>query len=217
MNSIIRAVLFDMNGVIIDDEHLHYAGTKQVFADAGAEISDRDFMEFIVGRTDKEGFILLMEKHKIDRSKLDGMVKGKEGYYADNIAGNIRTYDGVIELIEYLSGKYELALVSGAARREVEMILDHFGVRRYFNAIISGDDIIHGKPDPEPYLKAITLLGLKPENCLAIEDSLNGIRSAHNAGLKCIGITTTHSREVISIADHIFDNFQQIKIFINQK
>lgn len=104
-----------------------------------------------------------------------------------------------------------MALTSSSTCQEVELILNHFGVRSLFEVVITGDGIIKGKPDPEPYLTTLHKINEKSKNCLVIEDTKSGVLSAKAAGLKCLAITTTHDKEDLHEADCVVDKFSEIK------
>lgn len=105
-----------------------------------------------------------------------------------------------------------LAIATSARKPYTNFILDGLNIRKFFQQIATAEEITKGKPDPEIYLLAANKLGVDPRKCLAFEDALSGIKSAQAAGLKVIGITTTHSAEELKIADKIIDSFKDITI-----
>ncbi|MEK7094085.1 MAG: HAD-IA family hydrolase [Patescibacteria group bacterium] len=125
-------------------------------------------------------------------------------------SGQEKPFPEVIVLIEKLSHKLTLGLVSSAPRSDVEAVLKEFGIEKYFKKTVSGNDVSHNKPDPEPYLLMAQKLELQPGECVVIEDSASGVHSAKVAGMHCIGITTTHTRENLKAADLIINNFREI-------
>ena len=208
-----KAIIFDMNGVLIDDEHIHELAFGKVLLNYGLKIDHDDYQKICAGKTDKEGF---EELAKILRISIDPEIavaeKGK--YYLSLFPSQKRTFLGAIELVRALSQKYVLALASSAVSNEVELILQTFKIRNLFKVITSAEDVKHGKPDPEPYLLTAKKLGLSPKDCVVIEDSPNGISSAIAAGMDCLAITTTHSKEELKQASHIFQSFAEIQMYL---
>jgi HAD superfamily hydrolase (TIGR01509 family) len=213
MAKTIKAILFDLNGVIINDESIHELAFVHVINKHGHDLSHLDYYKYCFGKTDLEGFAYLISKLKLDVAAVE-LVKEKADLYLENIKDNIRSYPGVLELISDLKGKYKFALVSSSNKNEVEMTLKYFKIEKYFGAVITASDIKRGKPDPEPYLKALKALKLKPINCVAIEDSPNGVKSAKAAGVKCFGVLTTHDNTELAAADMTFSNFFELKNYI---
>src|SRR6185369_577003 len=117
---------------------------------------------------------------------------------------------GLLEFLRYLKDQHvPMALATSSRKRYLEFIFDGLNLWQYFQVIVTSEDVKKGKPDPEVYLKAATQLGIPAEHCLAIEDSLSGIKSAQAAGMKVIGIATTHAPEEILQADKVILSFQQ--------
>jgi HAD superfamily hydrolase (TIGR01509 family) len=209
----IKAIIFDMNGVIVDDEELHEIAFRRVLARLGIKFTKEDFKQMCLGRTDKEGFEKLKEAYNL-KENLEDLLKDKLQIYLSLVDGNIKSFPGVIELINRLKNDYTLALVTGAIRQDADLILNHFGIKNDFSVIITGDDISKSKPDPEPYLQVIKELGVSASDCLVIEDSLAGVRSAKSAGIKCVAVLTTHERDDLQEADFIADTFEEVEKYI---
>lgn len=129
-------------------------------------------------------------------------------------------FPAVPEFIMALAQRYPLAIASGARRHELETLLEAAGIRRYFEIIVSADDVEKGKPNPESYLKALEGLNtsgkrtspIKPDEVVVIEDSREGIASAHSAGMKCIAVSTSYPVFELSIADLVVPNLASLKI-----
>jgi HAD superfamily hydrolase (TIGR01509 family) len=115
---------------------------------------------------------------------------------------DVKPFPGIIDCLKLLSKEYLLAVVSGSDRNAVDCILGrHFSVN--FDAVVSGDDVIKGKPNPDPYLKALEYLGADPEDCIVFENAPYGVQAAKNAGLYCIGIPTYVSPQLLEMADKV--------------
>ncbi|MFA6295995.1 MAG: HAD family phosphatase [Patescibacteria group bacterium] len=206
----ITAIIFDMNGVIINDEAIHELAFKEVCKKYNIILTSQGYKDLCMGKTDEQGFIEIIKKYKLDNVKISNLVEQKSTKYLELIPKNIKSYPGVIDLIKKLHKKFILALASSSSRQEIEMVLNYFKIKKLFKIIISADDISKSKPDPEPYLLTTKKINQKPENCLVIEDSKSGIMSAKRAGMKCIAITTTHNEKELVGADVIINKFSEI-------
>lgn len=205
----IKAILFDMNGVIINDEHIHERAFQTTVKKHGIDLSHEDYLICCSGKNDKAGYSDIAEKFKVSLP-IDDLLKEKYDIYPEIFPMYKKIYEGVGGLIESLFLHYKLAVTSSAPRSEVDLILRDFKMEKYFAVTLSGEDVTKGKPDPEPYILTALALELETNECLVIEDSANGVRSAKSAGCYCIGITTTHSRESLHEADVIVDSFAEI-------
>lgn len=156
-------------------------------------IGNSPYMEFGVAKGDDNlyekaavKFGVTIEKHEI--SKL------KKKIYREIIEERGRLIDGVLETLEYLKDKYDLALVSSGARDTNEFVMKKFHLESYFKIVITGDDVEKVKPFPDVYLKAIETLGYVQEDCVAIEDSQTGLEAARATGIKCIAIPNNFTK-----------------------
>lgn len=207
----IEAVIFDMNGVIIDDEHIHELAFKEVLKQYKIDLNHGEYTRLFAGKTDRDGFEE-MKKYSHVELDIEKCLHEKSERYLALFPQNKKSYPGVVELIQALSRKYILALTSSAIRKEVDLTIKVFGIEDRFRITISGDDVTNGKPDPEPYLKTAAKLNLDPAVCVVIEDSKSGVQSAKAAGMTCFGITTTHTANDLSDADEIFTSFDEIEV-----
>ncbi|MDA1079170.1 MAG: HAD family phosphatase [bacterium] len=206
----IKAVIFDMNGIIIDDEHIHELAFSHVVQRFGIEISHELYLECCAGRTDRAGFETIAERFSVPLP-IDAVLVEKSQAYLTLFPKTKKAFPGVLELLHSLEKTdLTLALVSSASRIEVELVIKEFGLTNTFVQTISADDVTLGKPDPEPYQKMIRLLGLKADECVVIEDSRNGVLSAKAAGCACVAVTTTHEREDLLEADLTVDRFEEL-------
>lgn len=205
----IKAVLFDMNGIIIDDEHIHELAFKKTLEPYGIALSHENYLECCAGKTDKAGYESISEKFS-KTLPTHSLLKQKSEKYLELFPANKKDYPGVIDLIGQLAKKYRLALTSSSSRAEVELITQAFGIKRHFEFLVTGDDVKKGKPDPEPYLLTAQYMKLPTSECVVIEDSKSGVISAKTAGCKCIGVTTTHSETDLMQADIVVNDFESI-------
>lgn len=205
----ITTVLYDMNGIIVDDEHIHELAFYKVMQKYNVTMNHQHYMMLCAGRTDKEGFELILEHNNLE-ADLSELMKAKQLIYFDIFKDSKVAYPGIVNLIKNTAKEFEIALVTSSLRNEVEMITEEFGIRDDFKAIITADDITRGKPDPEPYLKGAAAIQSEPSECVVIEDSKSGVTAAVNAGMKCIGVTTTHQPTDLIGATIVVKNFKYL-------
>ena len=181
----IKAIIFDMDGVILDSETI--SGKCWTIAQDEMEVStDKDFINMCRGSNHNDTFKILKEVFGEDFDSEAFLNRTTELFYMYEDAHGIPLMPYAKEILNYLKPKYRLALASSTNGRAVERQLTNAGVIDFFETRTTGEMVEHSKPDPEIYLMACRSLGLEPEECLAVEDSPNGIRSAAAAGLKVI-------------------------------
>ena len=203
-------ILFDFNGVIIDDESQHCDALVATLAEYGFELSRDAYYQEYLGFDDRECFRFTFERMGLPRDDgaLQQAVARKHSVYEQAIRTSMRLVPGAVEFVENaaLEG-FQLAIVSGALRREIELILDLIGLRPHFAEIVAAEDVNACKPDPAGYNRARELLDLPARRCVVIEDSLPGLQAARAAGLRCAMLTTSHPETACSDADLIWPDF----------
>jgi len=201
----IRAVLFDFNGVIVDDEPVHLRLFQRVLKEEGVTLSKEDYYSKYLGMDDFDCFASAAKDagKPQPKARVQEMIARKSKYYDEEMATDAPFVPGVLEFIRALAEKYYLAVVSGALRKEVEMMLKRGKVREAFSAIVAAEDIQHGKPHPEGYDKAMQILNrdsvpsadmLLPAECLVLEDSIWGIQAATAAGMPSAAVMTSFTQ-----------------------
>jgi HAD superfamily hydrolase (TIGR01509 family) len=206
----IRAVLFDHDGVLVDSMPYHVEAWKRVMARHGIEIDPLEIY-LAEGATTMEVAAELFHRHRKPASpeQVQNIVREKRDDYLANNA--TRLNEGVFEVLEYLKeDRYRLGLVTGSIRAQVEPVIGP-EIREWFDCIITADDVEHGKPDPEPYWRAIQKLHVAPSETLVIENAPLGIRSAKSAGAAVVAITTTLSPHYLREADAIVHDFEELR------
>lgn len=184
MNSI-KAVIFDMDGVILDSESISDITWHKALEEAGLK-DDKDAVNKCRGTNLADTYAILKELYGKDFPVEKFMNRSSELFTQIEFTSGIPLLPYAKEILEYLKPKYRIVLASSTKGATVKRQLTNAGVIQYFETITTGDMVTHSKPDPEIYLLACKSLGLKPEECAAIEDSPNGIKSASAAGLKTI-------------------------------
>ena len=198
-----------MNGVIINDEHLHELAFAQATKAYGVNLSHQDYLSCCAGRTDEAGFQQIAAKFSVSLP-IDQLLVEKSNYYQKLFPTHRQSYPGVIALIKRLAKHYPLALCSSSSQSEVKMVLEGFKIHNYFSVVVTANDITKGKPHPEPYLLTCRLLKQNPLNCLVIEDAISGVQAAKAAGCICLAVTTTHNQEDLQLADVVMTDFGAI-------
>lgn len=190
----VKAILFDMDGVIVDSNPFHRPAWIEFCKAHGVEVDDEFFNQYISGKTNDEAFEVVF-KGKYSKEQLTDFAKQKESIYRAHIAPHLAPVTGLNEFLEHAAKHYKLAVGTSACIENVDFTLDGLKIRHYFQAIVSELDVTIGKPNPEVYLKAAEKLGVASKDCIVIEDSNAGVQSGVNAGMKVVGITTTMSEQ----------------------
>lgn len=210
-----KAIIFDMDGVLVDSMPYHAEAWKQAFLTVGIkikreaiyELEGSNHMQLIdiifrrFGRTPTED-----DMRELNRKKVE---------IFDRIERAV-PFEGIKELLVSLKQKHKLAVVSGSNRKTVHDILNRFfpGI---FDVIIDGDDSSESKPSPAPYLKAVGKLGIPKEHCLVVENAPLGIRSAKSGGLRCIAIPAYLDRKFLEEADVIAESHRELGKYISKE
>ena len=206
------AILFDFNGVIVDDEPQHCEALIATLAEDGFALDRDTYYREYLGFDDHECFRFSYARmgRATDEPALLKAVERKNAHYERAIRSSLRLVPGAEEFIESaaLDG-FQLAIVSGALRREIALVLDLSGLRPHFSEIVAAEDVSACKPDPEGYNLARTALAVAPRRCMVIEDSLPGLAAARAAGLRCVMLTTSHSEDACTDADLVWPDFSR--------
>ncbi len=210
----IKAIIFDMDGVIVDSEGLHVRAEKAAFNKFNLPVTENDWSGS-KGRTSREFFAEMIQRYQSEannsQATSEKIIAEKLAYLRKN-ANGLQLYPDFKELIAFIKEKYpHTALATSSSRDELQLSLDKFNLGQYFNAVIDGDMVKYGKPHPEPYLLAMQKLNVNPENCIIIEDADNGITAGKAAGARVIALTTSLAREKLQHADYIVDNLKEVK------
>jgi beta-phosphoglucomutase len=207
----IRAVVFDFDGVLADSEPLHLATYQEVFASVGVTLTRDEYYEHYLGYDDEGVFRAIGRAHgwTMSDEQIAAFVAQKSEVFDRMIAGGAVLYPGAAECVERLARVFPLGIASGALKHEIQTILAGAGLAHHFRFIVAAGDTPHSKPAPAPYVRAAQLHHLPPGACVAIEDSRWGIVSAKAAGMKCVGITTTYPSSELEAADTIIGSLDQ--------
>ena len=195
----IRALIFDFNGVLADDDPIHMQAFRRVTEEEGLSFTDEEYLEKYLPLNDRDCFTLLFQKYlrPLGPGKLEELIGRKGTYYFEAIEAKSVLFNHTASVVRTAAGHYPLAIASGARKDEIRHILSRSRLHDCFTAIIAAEDVTFGKPHPEPFLRAHEKLkeqdtSLKVSECVAIEDSLGGIESAHQAGMRCLAVAHSY-------------------------
>ena len=205
-----QAVIFDMDGVIVDSEERHERAFRAVVREIGYD--DKLALRFAdyIGRSDQVLWVDFVARHQPPQSikELHAM---KRERMVELIRREQPLFDGLPALVEKLAARYVLGLASGSERAVVEAVLDIGRLGRFFGAVVTDSEITHGKPAPDIFLRAAELLKVPPQSCCVIEDSKPGVAAALAAGMEVIAITNTYPAEELQHATHVVRTYQEIE------
>jgi len=203
----IKAVLWDLDGVLVDTGSFHFEAWRELFESEGKEISEEEFRRTFGLRNDA---ILRDILGDLPPQKMEDLSRRKEEMFRAKIGGRISPMPGVSALLERLrQARKRMAVVSSAPRGNVETILCILGIEGFFELIIAEEDASRGKPDPQGYLLAAQRLGVKPSECVVIEDAPGGVEAAKRAGMRCLGLAAERAPEALSKADLVVRSLEE--------
>lgn len=223
MPFVLRAVLFDFNGVLVDDEPLHLELFQRILGEEGVKLSQEDYFRRYLHLDDKGCFAAALADagRPVEPARLARLIARKASYYRERVRRQgYPFFAGAVALVEALAAAgLMLGVVSGALREEVEEALGQEGLRERFKVLITAEDVTEGKPDPEGYRKALELLNAQPplperlvhpHEVLAVEDSPAGLRAAADTGLVTLGVAHTYPAPELAEADVVVTRLAEL-------
>ena len=206
----LKAVIFDMDGVLVDSERFHKETEIEIFRKHGVKTSWDELSSF-TGMADSKLFEHFIREHSLDVTP-EQLADEKTGFLMESIKGRLRCMPGAVELIRNLKGRdVKIGLATSSKKRVALGFLDELGIRSSFDSILTADEVQNAKPDPEIYRKASETLDAKPEECIVIEDSGKGIKAARSAGIACIGLKSADSiNQDLGGADLIIESLEEL-------
>ena len=207
-NTSIKAILFDMDGVVIDSEKLYSKSEQKLFDKYGINFSDSDW-DYIKGCTEKEFYNLVYSKYSPTISREDLILEGRL-YLKAIFSSKLEYMDGFNDIYPILSKEYKLALVTSTGLDIVNHIDKILSIRKKFDFIITSEDTKKHKPNPDPYVKAMNTLNFNSNECIVVEDSIQGIKSGKISGCNVVALEGSVDRCLLDEADYIISNLREI-------
>ena len=205
-----QAIIFDMDGVVVDSEPLHERAFREVLAEIGYGRSHGIDFPAYYGKSDLIVWRDFIARHRPPQS-LDELLDRKEKKFAGLLQREEPIFNGLLELLEKLSLRCSLALASGSRHPTIDAVLAMRGLRRLFRAVVSSEDVGHGKPAPDVFLRAAELLAVAPNDCCVIEDSEAGVEAGLAAGMTVIAITNSLPPEKLPRASKVVGTYGEIE------
>jgi beta-phosphoglucomutase len=204
-----QGIIWDLDGVIVDSAPFHFEAWREFAAVKGRVYTEEDFRKTFGMRN--EDILLYIFEEKLEQGVLETWSDEKEGRFRDLIRGSVEPLPGVMTLVRALDMVgYQQAIASSTPLENIHLILNSLAILDFFDAIISGEDVARGKPDPEAFLKAARVMSLVPERCLVIEDAAVGIEAAKRAGMRSIGVTNTLPRKKLVLANRVVRSLEEV-------
>jgi beta-phosphoglucomutase len=209
------AIVFDMDGVLVDSNVFHLRKWVDLFRDHGVPFTEEELPRMVLGPPNDVTFRRYL-RADLTAGQIEDLDEELEANFRREIAPYARAMPGVQRLLDECRAQgLPLAVASAAMTKNVDFLIGALGLRDYFREMLSADDISQPKPDPEIYLKAAHKLGVDPRACAVIEDSFVGIEAAKHAGMKCLAVATTFSPEELhhhGRADSIVPNLDSVSL-----
>lgn len=208
------AIIFDMDGVIVDNHQYHLQSWLSFFERQGIHMSEAEYKEKVNGRVMRTVLTQVLNRPLSDQ-EIRTLGEQKEKEYRDLYRLAIKPTPGLADFLEELDQKdISRAIATSAPPANVAFTLEHTKLHSYFPVIVDDTMVTNGKPDPEVYLKSAEQLGMPPEQCIVFEDAILGIQAGKNAGMPVVALATTHTREELeaTAADYIIDTFEGLTL-----
>jgi beta-phosphoglucomutase len=217
---VLQGIVLDFDGVVVNSEPLHLRAFQEVLAEGGHTLSAQEYYQSYVGLDDAAMFAAFAR----DRGRaapahwVRQVIEAKTVRMQALLGDGSPLFPGAAECIRELSAAVPLAIASGALRREILMVLDRAGLTPCFSAIVAAGETARGKPAPDPYERAVALLGvssggtLDPRRVAAVEDTTQGLAAARAARLRTVAVTTTYPADVVSSADVIVPTLREVTV-----
>ncbi|MFP3869708.1 MAG: HAD family hydrolase [Syntrophobacteria bacterium] len=203
------SVIFDLDGVLVDSYRVHFQSWLALAGEYGASITETEFAS-LFGRTSRD-IVRAIWGSGLSAEEILALDERKEALYRGFLRQNVPVMEGALHLIDALVEEgFVLALGSSAPRENVEMSLEGLGRRRSFNAVVTGEDVSRGKPDPQVFLLAARRMGMEPLKCAVVEDAPAGISAALAAGMSAVAIAGTAPEEKLNHAHLVVNSLGEL-------
>jgi HAD superfamily hydrolase (TIGR01509 family) len=220
---LLRAIIFDFDGILVDSEPLICKLTQEIAAREGWKLTEEEYYRDYLALDDRGIIEHLFRSHgrELDGRRRNELIAWKASAYAQAIRDGLPALPGAVEFVRKVQAKFPLAIASGSLRSEVEHLLTQIGLREAFPLLVTSEDTARSKPDPEIFLKALAGLNRQPRfdreplaaaQCLAIEDAPGGVRAAQAAGMKCLAIAHSRPADELGHADWLAREFAEVDL-----
>jgi HAD superfamily hydrolase (TIGR01509 family) len=206
----IQAVIFDMDGVIVDSEPLHERAYREIFREMGYGDAHGIHFPDYYGKTDRALWIDFIARHR-PRQSIDELLAWKQKRLIDLLRDEEPVFEELPDLVEKLAARYPLAIASGSAHPVIDEVLAIRQLRRFFSVLVSSTDVPQGKPAPDIFLRAAALLEVPPACCVVVEDSIAGVEGALAAGMRVVAIANTVSPDQLAHATKVVRTYEEIE------
>lgn len=219
----LRAIIFDFDGVIADSERAHFEAFRRVLEAEGIFLDWRAYTESYLAMDDRRCFTtaLTRQGRVATPEVVTALSRQKAEVFQTLTRDGLVLMPGVVDLVPRAAARYPLAMASGALRREIVPVLEGAKLDRFFRVIVSAEEVTHGKPAPEAFQTALARLNaesgrpggpIREAECLVIEDSVHGIEGAHRAGMKCLAVATSYPLAALKQADLVVKNLAEVDL-----
>jgi len=219
----LKAIIFDFNGIILDDEPLHFKAMQEAVTDLGITLTEEAYWEKYLPLDDIECIEAVCRDNSVylNKEHRSRLLELKIASYDRQLQNRFPLFPGAAQFIQSAAQHYPLAMASGARREEIEITLKTTGLNRHFQVIVAAEDFTLGKPHPESFLLALKKLNapkdrmtdlIKPKECLVIEDSIGGVSGARTAGMCCLAVSNSYPPEKLQEANRIVRSLEEVQI-----
>ncbi|MCI0491577.1 MAG: HAD family phosphatase [Planctomycetes bacterium] len=203
------AVIFDVDGVLVDSYQAHFRSWQQLFSTLNVEYGEAAFAADF-GRTSRD-ILCRRLRGDLSEERIQELDRQKEANYRDIVRHDFPAMEGAAELIDSLAtAGFLLAIGSSGPPENVELAIEHLDPLGQITAVVTGNDVTRGKPDPQVFLIAAERLGVLPAMCVVVEDAAHGVEAAHGAGMRCVALTGTTTRDNLAKADLVVDSLHEV-------
>lgn len=216
----LKAIIFDFDGIIADTEPVHLEAFKSILKDINISLSDEDYYTKYLAYDDRTLFteVLKLSDSESDDVLIQNLIHRKNDLVTRVFNEQVVLFPGFLSYLEEIKGRYLLAIGSGALKSEITLVLEKFGIEGDFHVITAADNVVNCKPDPEVFLTCLKSLNevshgdVLSEECLVFEDSISGIRAAKSANMKCVAISNSYDERLLYEADVIVNGFEELNM-----
>ncbi len=211
----LKAILWDNDGVLVDTEGLYYRACSEALERVHIELSETRYIELFLKKS--EGLVKIAAEHGLGEKELEPIKDWRNARYTELLQQGVPVIDGVREVLEQLHGKVRMGIVTSSLREHFEIIHASTDLLSFFDFVLVREDYQHSKPDPEPYLKAMRQNGLESDECMVIEDSDRGLRAALAADVPCVVLPQGLTRDLdFSSALRVLADIRQLPPLIDE-